>query len=79
MDTEHKKLVRFRMKWYDRWKLNERGRCGHVKDILKDGEAIGAIELDNEDRYEIFKCKTCGYIYCGRVPLKYYLEKASKV
>jgi len=70
MNALHKKI-----KWFERWKLNEKGRCNHVKDILEDAEPIGAIELDKDNRYEIFSCKTCGYIYCGRVPLKYFLKK----
>ena len=71
MDTEHKNY-----KWYLRWSLNEKGRCRHVKDILKDAKPIGVVELDKDHRYDIYSCKTCGYIYCGRLPLKYYLEKA---
>ena len=77
MDDKHKK-----MKWWQRWNLTKNGRCEHVKDILKDAEPIGIIELEigkfGSSRWEVFKCKTCGYIYCGRLPLKYFLKIEKK-
>lgn len=73
MNAAHKKI-----KWFERWDLNEKGSCKHIRDILKDAEPIGVIELDKDQRWEIFSCKVCGCIYCGRVPLKYFLEKASR-
>jgi len=77
MDDKHSKK-----EWWKRWDLDERGRCKHVKDILKDAEPIGIIGIDKDShlpsRWEIFRCKTCGYIYCGRLPLKYLLKMEKK-
>jgi len=53
-----------------KFELNEKGRCFHVKDVLKDANFLGRVA-----GYEIFQCKICGYIYCGRLPLQYFLKK----
>lgn len=58
--------------WFN---LDEKGHCGHVKDIVTDTKLLGAMKLAHDIGYEILQCKTCGYIYCGRLPLKYFLEK----
>ena len=61
------------------FKLDSKGYCGHVRDVIDPAEAklLGAIEGEKQ-AYEIYQCKVCKYIYVGRLPLKHYLEKASK-
>ena len=60
------------------FKLDSEGHCGHVKDVIdpKQAKLLGAVgRSKGEIPYEIFQCRVCGYIYCGRLPISYYIEQ----